>query len=289
MNFNQLLYLGLEQLKKSPSQTPQLDTEILLSHVFKKPVSFFYTHWDSFFCKKKKEQFLSLIKRRVQGEPVAYLTYQKGFYKDTFFVNPHVLIPRPETECLVEHMLEFLKKEDNCLTKPYRFIDFGCGSGCLGLSLLKELPHAELLALDFKKECLDVCEKNARALKLEKKTHLLQRDLTVSSLKVPDYFLKPDFIVANPPYISCDDDIDSSAKKYEPSQALFSKNQGLEDIKLWAVSASSLLSDQGVYIFEIGSKQKAAIEFFLKKTKLFSQFNFFKDYSFNYRFVFCIK
>lgn len=196
------------------------------------------------------------LERRLAGEPLAYIVGYRDFFKSRFNVRPGVLIPRPETELLVE---EALKQQPN-FRGP--FIDMGCGSGCIGLSLLKEWPDARLLAMDNSPVAIQVTEENARSLGLKARMKTCE-----GAIENQLDFLSQEFgrenvelIVANPPYIAPNDEnVDAAVRKYEPHQALFAEEQGLAAIWSWLKIVDALLQIDGHAIFEIGFDQAQVI------------------------------
>jgi release factor glutamine methyltransferase len=190
--------------------------------------------------------------RRREGYPLAYLTGRKGFYKHEFIVAPRVLVPRPETEHVVEAAL--------ARGEVARMADLGCGTGCIGLSLLAEWPSAHLSAVDASNVAVDVTRRNAKALGLESRTEVIHARVEDWS---PSFSL--DLIVANPPYIAeGDSHVQKSVDQFEPHAALYSGRDGLDAIRSWSTWAKRHLRDGGFLIYEIGSGQKQAVEDILK-------------------------
>jgi len=201
---------------------------------------------------------LHWAERRATGYPLAYLSGKKGFYKHTFLVEPGVLVPRPETELLVEHILNLVQKA----SAPIRhFADLGCGTGCIGLSLLKEWVQATLFALDISALATEVTKKNAVALGLETRVQVVQS--AVASWQSP-YEL--DLVVANPPYIAEGDlRVQAGVHLHEPHSALYSGADGLTAIKDWVDWSERNLRDGGVLVLEIGSGQSPQVQAILKE------------------------
>ena len=189
---------------------------------------------------------------RLKGVPLAYLCGHKDFYKSRFVVRPGVLVPRPETELVVEVALA---RGANAK----KIADFGCGSGCIGLSLIKELPNASLLAIDKSTAACEVTRENAMKL------HLSERVETVNkSVEEWDWSGRGvrgiDLIVANPPYIAeGDPSVQKSVHDFEPHEALYAADQGLADIREWIRIAWLHLTTGGVLVVEIGSGQSAQV------------------------------
>ena len=215
--------------------------------------------------------------RRIRGEPLAYLSGKKGFYKSEFFVESGVLVPRPETEHVVEVALE--RGHD------VRYLaDLGCGSGCLGLSLLHELPQAKLYAVDLNPKACAVTTRNAQAMNLIERVQVLQQSVEQWQ---PLFLL--DLVVANPPYIAQDDpDVQPSVRDFEPSEALFSGRDGLDAIRLWTRWASHFLAPGGLWVCEFGAGQTESVREIMAQLP-FAQVQIHRDLSGKERVVSAIK
>ncbi len=187
--------------------------------------------------------------RLNNGEPCAYILGEKSFYKSEFLVKPGVLIPRPETELLVERALKITPE-------PKRFADLGAGTGCIGLSLAKEWPHAKGLLIDDSKKALAICRANVSKMDLSN-VEILEAHINHEHPKDQGPF---DLIVANPPYIAPNDArVESSVEKYEPHRALYAAEEGLAEIRQWLLWAETSLNTGGHYIFEFGQGQESKI------------------------------
>lgn len=233
---------------------------------------------------KKSNIFNQQVADLTTGKPLAYILKKQNFYKSVFFVDHRVLIPRMETELLVEAVLKYFST-----TKHLFFADFGTGSGCIALSLLKELTKSKAIAIDSSKPALDVAKYNTDKLSLGAKI-----DLHHSS--VEDFINSPsscllkgtfDFVTANPPYIGKAAFIHPFVKTFEPNAALWAKNEGLEFVLSWAEKALILLKPKGYYFFEFGDNQKTALK--TKLNLLFSEVSFLKDLQGIYRIAVCKK
>jgi release factor glutamine methyltransferase len=241
---------------------PRLEAEILLSNAlhFSSRVEL-YLKFDLPMNEEDLNKCRELVRRRATGEPVAYLIGEKPFFKSTFKVGPGVLIPRPETELLVEYALNWIQKKS--ITAP-KILDLGSGSGCIGLSLLKELPQATLHSVDISIKAQEWTLLNAHDLNLQDRINFHNMDAQ-KFLSDPAVYLKDatetfDLIVSNPPYIGESDPmIQAEVKKFEPSEALFAKDDGMFFIKNWsyliANNFSGYLNKQNLVIFEMGMSQ----------------------------------
>lgn len=195
------------------------------------------------------------VRRRSAGEPLAYISGIKGFYKAEFLVQPGVLIPRPETEFVVTTALAYVRD-------PVTMADWGCGSGCIGLSLLGEWPKARLLAVDASPIAVDVTKRNAERLALSDRTTVIHSRVEDWS---PPNHLALDLIVANPPYVAEGDPrVEPGVHLFEPHSALYSGDEGLDALRRWTSAAYRQLRDGGFVVFEIGAGQTEAVQAIMK-------------------------
>ncbi len=256
MNYLEVLNLGNDILKTKNIKTSSLDSELLLAKVLKLRRERLLINLDRQLSKKNLENFLKLIDRRQQKEPIAYIFKEKEFWKYNFIVNEHVLIPRPETEIIVNEVLN--------LTNPNsskRLLDVGTGSGCIILSILKERPNCYGTAIDISKKALKVAISNAKMHHLTNKINFINIDIDKFN------YNKYDFIISNPPYINNYDLIrlDNNVRIYEPIVALKAGIDGLSEIKKLINKSNALLKKNGKLIFEIGEKHQHKIMKLLKK------------------------
>ena len=203
-------------------------------------------------CAPQAEAFFRrLVGRRLDGVPLAYLTGTKEFWSIPFEVSPSVLVPRPETEALVEKVLELSSREDEAI------VDVGTGCGCIAISLAKELPRARIEAVDVSERALRVARRNAARHKA-KQVRFLRSDLLSAFRGTGVRF---DFIVSNPPYISrrAWDCLPADVRDFEPRRALLAGESGLELIERLVRRAATFLKPGGYLIFEIGEDQRDAV------------------------------
>ena len=187
------------------------------------------------------------VHRRSQGEPLAYILGTKDFYKAQFAVGPQVLIPRPETELMVETALE----KFSVVNQPLQMADFGAGTGCIGISILLERPMAKLVAIENSVEAQSFLKKNIT-------TYLLDTRVTIYAGTVESFHRAQrfDLIVANPPYIAWGDpNVMGAVYQFEPHEALYADEDGLGAIRRWAKKSVELLKPEGVLLIEIGAGQ----------------------------------
>ncbi|MBY0383989.1 peptide chain release factor N(5)-glutamine methyltransferase [bacterium] len=227
---------------------PQRESEVFLRQLLNLSVTQFVLEKKLEIKKTDEQSIFNLAKRRAGGEPLAYLVGYKDFFKSRFYVDSSVLIPRPETELLVEEALK--------LSPQKKMIDIGSGSGCIGLSLLQEWPDSLLTAVDISDKALNITQKNAKQLNLENRVELFCGE--IETYRAQNKF---DLVVSNPPYISRHDQrLDANVKKYEPSAALFAEDDGLLFYKSWTVWAHNNLKADGWLIYEVGEGQAGLVQ-----------------------------
>lgn len=237
-----------QYLKEHGSPSPRLDAEILLASILGCERISLYINFDKPLSAEEKSLFKAQLKRRASGEPVAYIIGYREFFGHRFLVSPAVLIPRPETEHLVEFALKAL--ESNACA---RVLDVGTGSACIPISLKKHLPELYVEAWDICEKALEIAESNAKSLDC---TISLKRAdaMSYSSWEGIEAF---DLICSNPPYISFSekDDLPVSVRDYEPAKALFADENGLAFYRAISRFAASALKPSGHLVLEIGSSQ----------------------------------
>ena len=247
MNILEALNTGSAKLKRNNINSFQLDSEILLSEIIQKDRKFLILNYDKELKKKTLENFDDLISQRSKGKPIAYLTKKKSFWKDIFEITSDVLIPRPDTEIIIEEILKLTKNKRNL-----KILDIGVGSGCVLLSLLREKKNFTGVGIDISKKCIDLSRKNSLKLGLHKKVKLFNSD--VDNFNYGKY----DLIVSNPPYIkSCDlKYLERDIIDFEPITALDGGPDGLSKILKVIKKSSELIKINGKLILEIGFDQK---------------------------------
>ena len=244
-----------QKLKNQGITSSRLDCEILMSAVIGKEKEDIILNPNEFISEKKMKIFNNLIDERAKKKPVAYLIGAKEFWKYQFYVTKDVLIPRPETEIIIEQALILTKNKENL-----RFLDIGVGSGCIILSLLKEKTNFLGTGIDVSKESLRICKINSDKLGVSNRIKLFKSDIDNFT------FGKYDLIVSNPPYINSfnlkclDDDVIG----YEPIKALDGGVEGLSQIKKVIRKSSKLIKKNGILILEIGFGQKNKVVSLLK-------------------------
>jgi release factor glutamine methyltransferase len=231
------------------------DAEALLLHLLGKPRSWLFAHAEDDLDVAVQTAYAALLARREQGEPVAYITGHRGFWSMDLQVSPATLIPRPETELLVELALARLPGAASC-----RVADLGTGSGAIALAIASERPRADIVATDTSPEALEVARCNAQNLRLPNVTFMHGDWLAPLAGK---FF---DLIVSNPPYIeNSDPHVQQGDLRFEPATALVSGFDGLDDIRRIAGTAFGHLVDGGWLMFEHGWNQGKAVRSLLER------------------------
>jgi release factor glutamine methyltransferase len=251
MNIKETLIEGTKQLK-SFSKTASLDSKSLLCFTLDYSLEDIIRNSDMQLQPETLDQFYNLINERTKGTPIAYLTNEKEFYGRSFFVDENVLIPRADTETLIEAVLSDYKKVE----QPLNMLELGAGSGCIAITLLLELNKLQALAVDISNDALKVAERNRDNYNLKDRLTLLQSDW-FSNIE-PKKF---DVIISNPPYISHDESslMALETKLYEPELALYAEENGLKNYKIIAENALKFLTSEGHIYLEIGFSQKDTV------------------------------
>ena len=252
--------MGHHLLKQSGLDTPELDASLLLAHVLKTKRSLLFTESSRIIHRNQILGYTKLINRRLNREPVAYLIGVVNFAGLTIQVNPSVLIPRPETELLVETVLQQIEKT----TSPVRVLDLCTGSGCIAIAVAKQVQQSYILGTDISPDALTTARKNARlnGLQLGSKGNLHFRSGNLFEA-LPGKSLQPvwDIIVTNPPYIASSVilQLDKDVQDYEPHLALDGGEDGLYLIRTIIQNATDYLKPGGWLMMEIGYDQGEAI------------------------------
>ena len=265
------LKVGHEILKRNNISSYKIDCEILMSQTLNISRENVILNLEKEIKKGEREKYLNLINRRKKNEPIAYIINNKNFWRDNFITNKNVLIPRPDSEHLVDQTLKIIKKK-----QLKRILDVGVGSGCLSISILKERPYCKCDAIDTSKNALNTAKINANLHQLLDRIRFYKRDV--------DNFYngKYDLIISNPPYIKKHKIKYLGTVNYEPKIALDGGLDGLEVIRKIILKSKYLLKNNGKLILEIGYDQKYKVTNFLKEKKFFIN-KIIKDYGNNTR------
>jgi len=256
---------GMARLRAAEVPSHTLATELLLMHALGRDRTWLYTHPEASLDVANAEKYLALIARRAAGEPTQYLTGKQEFWGLEFEVTPAVLIPRPETEHVMEVALARLGArgfkihlDTGMAREKLRVADVGTGSGCLAVALAWELPHAEVFATDISAPALEVAGRNAARHNVADRVHFLRTNLLdglgdespTEIGKLPSF----DLIVSNPPYVGRDDasQLQREVRDYEPHAALFGGSTGVEMYARLIEEAGRLLRPGGILVLELG-------------------------------------
>ncbi len=249
-----LIQTTAELLAARGIEAPKVDAEHLLGHVLGQNRTWLYMNANRPVDDAERERFRDLVSRRAHGEPIAYILGTVGFWEIELAIDERALVPRPETEFVVEHALAFCNRFDH---EAWRMVDVGTGSGAIALALAHALPKSTVLAIDLSPDALELARTNADTLELRDRVSFVHGDL-LAPLKGREAVV--DVIVSNPPYIGDDDpELQAAVREHEPSMALFSGKDGLDALRKLIPDAARALKPGGVFIAEFGARQGAAV------------------------------
>jgi release factor glutamine methyltransferase len=274
MKLKEVLDKSIQFFKDKKFESARFEAELLIAHALKLERMQLYLKYDSPLTEKEVTDCREVVRRRSQGEPAAYITEDKGFYGLNFHVGPGVLIPRPETELLVEITLNFIKAKN--IQNP-RILDLGAGSGCVGFAILKNQQAATLVSVERSDQAFAYLQKNCQALDLTTRAELLHKNVNDILPKDIGSF---DIILSNPPYIANDDvQTEAMVKKFEPAEALFAEQQGYQLLTEWSKMFAPELKSPGLIAFEMGYQQGEQMKKHFQSLNLFSTVEVVKDLS----------
>jgi release factor glutamine methyltransferase len=256
MNIHLAISQGSKILRNKFISSSQLDSEILMAKTINKDRKYILLNPRFNLNKNELRKFQNLIKQRSLGNPVSYLINKKFFWKSEFFVTNDTLIPRPDTELIVENVLSLTKNKNKI-----NILDIGIGSGCILLSILKERENFYGAGVDISKKCIDICKINAINLKVSSRITLYKSDVDKFNLG------KYDLIVSNPPYIKKLKlkYLERDVFEFEPKLALDGGLDGLSEIRKVIKKSSELIKKNGKFVLEIGFNQKNKVVKLLKE------------------------
>ena len=273
MNIQKAIKKAQIKLIKSNITSSLLDSEILMSKVLNKEREYIILNVKKELNQKDFDYFKYLVNDRAKGKPVAYITGKKFFWKYEFDVNENVLIPRPDTELIIEEILKITKNKNRL-----RLLDIGIGSGCIILSILKEKKNFLGTGIDLSSKCLDISKKNANKLNVSNRIKLFKSNV--------DKFIygKYDLIISNPPYIKKLDlkYLERDVIDFEPKLALDGGLEGISEIRKVINKSSELIKKNGKLILEIGFDHKYKVKKLLKDRGFYIN-KVLKDYANNDR------
>ena len=272
MTVRDILNESTKALEAADIPSARLDAEVLLSFCLGCDRLEFYKNPVMTISETQLTAFRNIIARRLQWEPVAYITGRKEFWSFTLEVNSSVLIPRPDTEIIIEEALDVYR---NFTSLPVRILDIGTGSGAIAIALAKEIPGAKVVATDISIAALNLAQKNAATLGLKEKIDFRQGNL----FEPVDGFFN--IIVSNPPYIAANDyeELPASVKAFEPREALFAGESGLEFYEKLIYQADGYLQKNGWLLLEIGAKQEAGIRGIIEGSGFYDSIEMRADYA----------
>lgn len=266
MNIANALKQGRKKLSNSDSA--KLDTEVLLCSALQCERSKLYSHPEQKLSNNETDSFNKLISLRQQGHPVAHLTQKKEFWSLELKVSPDTLIPRPETEILVETTLDLIPKGSS-----YSILELGTGSGAISLAIAKERPLANITSTDQSKIALSIARANAKSHHIKNITFEHANWFDIKNISTYD------LIVSNPPYININDPhLKQGDVRFEPVSALIAGEDGLDDLRIIINNAKQYLNTNGWLILEHGYQQGEAVRGLLKNNN-FGSISTLKDYS----------
>jgi release factor glutamine methyltransferase len=272
MNALELINIGAKRLRHKKIETSRLDSELLLSKILGKKREEVLTNLEQNICQKNLLRYEKLIQRRSQNEPIAYIMQEKEFWSKMFFLSQDTLIPRPETELMVEKLIKIYKD------KKIAILDIGTGSGCILISLLSELTTSRGVGIDISKKALVIAKRNSEKHNILNNIKFFHKSLESK------FNQKFDLIVSNPPYIKSNEikNLSEDIKRYEPRIALDGGNDGLDLIKKVIYKTKYILKVNGMLALEIENEQfKKVSEILIKKN--FKIEHIIKDYKDNIR------
>tara|TARA_B100001057_G_C22824542_1_gene940869 strand:- start:372 stop:1226 length:855 start_codon:yes stop_codon:yes gene_type:complete len=279
MNLKSAINQGTKILEKNLIQSAKLDSEILMSKVIGKEREFIILNQKNHLERNSYDYFKKLINLRSKGKPIAYLTGKKDFWKYEFKIDKNVLVPRPDTEIIIEEVLKLTKNKNKL-----KLLDIGVGSGCILLSILNEKKNFRGIGIDISKKCLYLSKINAFNLRINNRVKFFKTD--VDNFNSGKY----DLIISNPPYVNRFDlkYLDKGVVNFEPKLSLDGGLDGLSVIRKVINKASELIKINGLLILEIGFDQKKRVKKILKNKGFYIN-KVLKDYANNDRCIISTK
>ena len=255
---SELIKDSLVKLKQKHITNPELDLRLLLKYASKKNNEVFLSNLN--LKDINIDKFKSFLKKRINREPIAKIIKNKSFWKNEFYVNNFVLDPRPETELIIEEVLNIYNNKNLKL----KILDIGTGSGCIAISLAKEFKNASITAIDISREALEVAKKNLKILNCDDQVQLKLIDFKNINSKF-------DLIVSNPPYLTNNqfDKTDPEVKNFEPKLALVGGDDGLKFYREYSNTLQNLMNKKAYFVCEIGINQRQDCEEIFQNSGLY--------------------
>jgi release factor glutamine methyltransferase len=253
MQLRAALQAALKSLLRHHVPSAQLAAELLMMHVIDRDRSYIYSHPESELPPESEERYFRMVAERAAGKPTQYITGHQEFWGMDFEVTPEVLIPRPETEQVVEMVLELSKRQGFDKNARLRLVDVGAGSGCIALALASEFPRAVIFSTDISRRALVVASRNAVRLGMPERVKFLESDL-LDRLLDADFLGAFDFVVSNPPYVGREevDRVQREVREHEPLLAWGGLERGDEIYARLFPQAARALKPGGYVVVEIG-------------------------------------
>jgi release factor glutamine methyltransferase len=273
-----LLPVSIDYLKTKNIESPRLCAEILLSHQLSISRLKLYLEYDQPVGENDLNNYRAMIKRLADGEPIQYITGMQEFWSMDFIVNRSVLIPRPETEIIVEQAIR-IYKENNFAERPrINILDMCTGSGAIAVAIASELKNAEVTAVDISKEAIETARENITKHEMTERISLIEGDLFEPFINNPKYF---DIIVSNPPYVTKEEYklLPKKIRDFEPTLALESGVDGLSHIRILLEKAPHYLHPGGWLILEMAPHQIDAVSKIISCNDCYQDISVVKDYS----------
>ena len=260
MQLRAALRTGFESLLEHRVPSANLAAELLIMHLLHQERAYLYTHPELELSDEQVEAYGRLLAERASGRPTQYITGHQEFWGLDFEVNPAVLIPRPETEHVVEAVLDLISRQHGSRKDSYRMVDVGTGSGCIAVALASELPQASVFATDISPAALEVAARNAARLEMANRVAFTEGDLLAPFLN-PEFLGTFDFVVSNPPYVGHDEreSVQREVRDFEPRLAWGDLAQGEEIYSRLFPQALQALKPGGYAVVEIGYNKKEAV------------------------------
>ena len=273
MNIQTAINKGSKTLKINDIKSHQIDSEILMSETLKREKKYLILNSKEQLSEKNLKDFYNLVKSRLKGKPIAYIIGKKEFWKYEFNITKDVLIPRPDTEIIVEQILKITKNKSKL-----RILDIGVGSGCILLSLLKEKKNFLGIGVDLSAKSIDLCKINSHKLEVFNRVKFYKSNVDKFN------YGKYDLIVSNPPYINKLDykNLNKEVLNFEPKLALDGGLDGLSEIRKVISKSSELIKINGKLVLEIGFNQKKEVKKILRNKGFYIN-KVLKDYANNDR------
>ncbi|MGE5474574.1 MAG: peptide chain release factor N(5)-glutamine methyltransferase [Ignavibacteriales bacterium] len=273
MTIKEVIKEGIDILKPN-IESAWLEAHVLLGYVLNKERTFLISHDDEAITKQEYDKYMDCLNKRISGIPLQYITGNQEFMSLNFNVDPSVLIPRPETEILVEEILKYVSSSSE--NEHINILDIGTGSGCISVSIAHNSEKAMITAVDISKDALDTAKKNAEKHGITDRIRFIESNL-FSGIEKKEF----DVIVSNPPYIETKiiSSLQTEVKDYEPMQALDGGSDGLDCIKRIIEDAHLYLKSGGLLAFEVGHDQAERTASIIAENGRYQNIRIIKDYS----------